>query len=280
VSKLKARATQALGWGTPRMVAAIAVILAALGVLAFIVGGILSDVAPSSTLGIVLGIGALLSLVGVMAYSARRSVPARRTLGPSRTYLQVHLWGGGLFLVLFLVHTAFRLPGGLLYFCLWSLSLWVVLTGVVGVVLQKSLPRILEPSSSFEVNLQRIPELVDELRLRAEAAAAGAEPRVKTYYDQHMAPDMASPRMITAVLFRNARVARRGTGEVDILRRTLPPEGIAALEALREIHNTKHEMDVHYTLQRILRGWLYLHLPAAVVLLGVVLLHVFFVFYF
>lgn len=229
-----------------------------------------------SLIGWLLGIAAALALVAVMLYSARRSMPANRKFGPTRKYLQLHLWGGLAFLILFLLHTGFRLPNGLLAFALWSTSMWVVITGAIGVLLQKMVPKILEPTSSFEVHLQRIPDFVKQLRERAEATAAAADPRVRTWYEQRMAPAMAAPQM-TATVLRNPR---RGSGDVDILRRTLAPEGLTSLETLRELHATKHEMDVHYTLQRILRGWLYLHLPVAIALLVLVVAHVFFVIYF
>jgi hypothetical protein len=227
------------------------------------------------------GIAAALTLVIVMLYSARRSVPAIRTVGPSRWYLALHLWGGGLFFLLLLVHTAFRLPRGGLPFVLWMLSMWVVATGVVGWLLQRTLPRVLERSSSFEVNLLRIPELVQGLRKRAEALAGGAEPRIKSYYEQRIAPDMMTPVMVTAVLVQQkARIARPRQGELDILARTLTPAGAATLDALCDLHATKREIDVQYTLQRILRGWLLFHLPVAIALFGVVGLHIFFVVYY
>lgn len=233
-----------------------------------------------SLLGWIFGIAAALALAVVMAYSARRAVPQVRKLGPTRKYLQLHLWGGGAFLILFLLHTSFGLPAGAMPLALWIFSVWVVLTGAIGVLLQKSVPRILEPATTFEAHLQRLPAFADELRARAEAEAAKADPRVKAYYDQQLAPDMVAPRMIAGVLLRNPRNARRGIGDVDILKRTLTPEGIGSLDLLRELHTTKHEIDVHYTMQRIMRGWLWLHLPVAVALCILVLLHVFFVIYF
>ena len=230
-------------------------------------------------MGWLLGIAAALALIAVMLYSARRSIPANRKLGPTRKYLQIHIWGGVVFLVLFLLHAGITLPDGALPLLLWTFSMWVVVTGAIGVALQRSVPKVLEPTSTFEVQLQRIPEFAGQLRERAEAAAATAEPRVRSYYEQQLAPDMGGPRMVAALL-RNPRQARRGTGDIEILRRTLPPEGLKSLDDLRELHATKHELDVHYTLQRILRGWLYLHLPVAIALLGLVVLHVFFVIYF
>ena len=235
---------------------------------------------PSSTIGIVFGILATLALAAVMLYSARRSMPANRKLGPTQQYLRLHLWGGLAFLAAFLLHTAFGLPNGALTFVLWLLTLWVTVTGVLGAMLQRTLPRVLEPSASFEVNLQRVPELLAQLRARADEIVLKADPRLKTWYEQRLAPEFAAPRMVTAVLLRNPRTVRRGSGDVDILRRTLSPEGVANLDALRELQATKHEMDVHYTLQSLLRGWLFFHVPVSIALLGLVLLHIFFVIYF
>ena len=234
----------------------------------------------SSPLGMAFGIAAALALVVVMLYSVRRSMPAVRRFGPTQRYLQIHLWGGAAFLVLFLLHSGFGIPSGLLAFLLWALSVWVVLTGAAGLGLQRLVPRVLEPASSFEVHLDRVPQLVEQLRTKADAAAARAEARVRAYYERELAPALAAPRMVTAVFSRTPGVPRRGTRELELLRSTLTAEEAAVLDELRALHATKHELDVHYTVQRILRGWLYLHLPVAVALLGLVALHIFFIIYF
>lgn len=235
---------------------------------------------PTSPLGLALGVAAAMALLLTMLYSVRRGAAGIRVLGPTQWYLQIHLWAGAAFLILFVLHTGVREPQGVLSLTLWVVSLWVVVTGAVGLVLQRIIPRLLESASSFEVHLRRVPELIEELKARAQAAAGRAEPRVRAYYEQRLAPEMDGPRMLGAALLQDPRMSSRATGDVEILRRTLPAEGVAALEELRELRASKHELDVHYTLQRILRGWLYLHLPVAIVLLGLVALHVFLVFYF
>ena len=234
---------------------------------------------PASAIGMGFGIAAAISLVVVMLYSARRSMPAVRSLGLSRIYLRIHLWGGGAFCVLLLLHTDARVPTAGLSIALWVSSLWVVATGAVGLVLQRTLPMFMQ-TTSVEVNLERVPELIAELRGRAERLLLTADTRLQTFYTTHVAPDMASPQMTTAALFQHERSLRTQRGEMDSLRRTLPAAGVATLDALHELRVTKHRMDTHYSLQRILRGWLYLHLPVAIVLLGLVALHVFFIMYY
>lgn len=281
MSSLRERVGPAFGWMSARVIPVTAGAVAALAVALYVAASIrLGGVEPGSTLGLSFGIAAALAVVIVMLYSVRRGLASVRSLGRTQRYLQVHVWGGVLFLVLLLLHTGFRIPGGVLNFTLWAVSLWVVLTGAVGVLLQRGIPRILEPTAPLEVHLRRIPELVTELRGRAEEAAVRGGDRVRTFYEQRWAPEMAGPRMVGTQLFRNPGGAGRAAGEVDILRRTLPEESVSTLDELQQLHAAKIEMDVHYTLQRVLRGWLFLHLPVAVILLGLLVLHIFFVTYF
>lgn len=266
---LEGRSLVALG------TAALAVIAAGLYLATSVLGG----VDPGSGVGYGFGVAAAVALLATMLYSVRRGLTRVRSLGPTRVYLQLHLWAGGLFALLVLFHTDFRLPAGTFTTLLWATAAWSVATGVAGIALQRSVPTLLRRATTFEVHLRRIPGLVDELRERAEAAVADAEPRVKRFYEREVAPELSAPRMVVFdLLGGSGTLASPGT--VKTLRRTLSDEAAAVVDELREIRSAKREMDVHFTLQKVLRGWLYLHLPAAVLLLGLVALHVFFVTYF
>ena len=52
------------------------------------------------------------------------------------------------------------------------------------------------------------------------------------------------------------------------------------LGELQQLYRAKLELDAHYTLQHVLRGWLVLHVPVSLVLLVLVGLHVFTVLYY
>jgi hypothetical protein len=245
--------------------------------LFFALGG---DYQPDSAAGMGFGIAAAAALFIVMLYSIRRSLPAVRVLGRTKTYLDVHIHGGLLFMLLVLVHTGFGVPAGPLLIVLWVLSLWVVVSGLVGLALQRSVPRMLDAASTFEVNLKRIPELVVELRSRAEKLAMRAGPGAQSYYARELAPDMEMPRSTLSSLLGFSRIQNYRSQEFEILKRTLPPESGPMLDEMFQLHGTKLQMDLHYTMQRLLRFWLYFHLPTAIVLIGLVVLHVFFVVYF
>lgn len=266
---------------SPRgLIPTISVVLGAASVVLWAVLSLTGDVSPRSTVGVGFGIAATVALGVVMLYSARRSMPSVRALGRTQKYLEVHLYGGFLFLVLLLLHTSLGLPSGVLTTAVWAVSLWVVATGVVGVMLQRSLPALLEDATSFEAHYHRIPELVAEVRERAEKVAREAGPRVKDFYEREMAQDMTAPRSrIRGLLSRQGAVGLRAA-DFDVLRSTMSGKSAEAIDDLRDLHQTKLDLDVHYTVQGVLRSWLYLHLPPAVALLGLVALHIFFVLYF
>lgn len=252
----------------------------ALTLAGYLVVKTVGDAAPNSTFGKAVGIAAAVTLLVVMLYSARRSRPAVRTLGPTRRYLEMHVWGGTLFFVLLLVHTDLGLPRSLLGWTLWGCGMWIVLTGAIGSFLQWMLPKILASAASFDVNLQRAPELVDQLRLRADALVKTAEPRIQAFHQQQIAPELSGIRRDVLMLLRNPGGTSGRGGAIDILRKTLTPEGVITLEALGEIRTAKHQIDMHVNVQRILRAWLFAHLPVAIAMIVVVVVHVFFVVYY
>ena len=263
----------------PRLGPGLVTLVLAIAVLATYAAFALQGVAGAgSTVGIAFGIGAAVMLLAVMLYSVRRALPAVRRFGRTQPYLQLHLYAGALFGLLFLVHTGFDPPPGAFTALLWWVSLWVLLTGAVGVLLQRVLPRMLGVGTSVEIHLQRTRELLHAAREQARESAASAGPRVQEFYQRHVAPDLEGPRPILASLTggREAPSPRA----YEILERTLTAEQAEALGEVRRLHRAKRDMDVHYALQRVLRTWLVLHLPPAIVLLGLVALHIFFVLYF
>ncbi len=230
----------------------------------------------SSKWGVAYGTVATCLLLAVMIYAAKRRTLKFRKLGRTRTYLLVHIYGGTLFLVLIFMHSGFTLPDGLLTWLLWALSVWVVGSGLVGVVLQKWLAVMLNQLQT-EVQLPRIPTLVEELRGRAEEIVSGAGSVVRDLFTSELAASLTGPQFSW----------RSFTGFVDdkgsrfqFVRTLVPPEKHAELDQLRDVIRTKAEMDVHFALQTILRRWLWLHIPPAIVLLALVVLHVLVILYY
>ena len=241
------------------------------------------DVHPASLLGLSYGIAATVFMVGAALYGIRRRTmrfASRRGLGRSRAWLAFHLYGGGLFLLLVLMHSGFRLPVGALNWGLWILSLWTVASGLGGLALQRWIPRVLASGLSIEVNYDRIGELTDEIRQRAQKLAESCDDSIRSLFKKKVSPALAAPE-------RNLIFFLDPTGGIQArlkpfryLEGRLPASEKEKLAELERLYRAKLEIDAHYTLQRALRGWLYAHAPISLLLLALVALHIFTVLYY
>ena len=241
------------------------------------------DVRPGSVLVMSYGVAAAAFMLGAALFGARRRTmrfASRRGLGRSRSWLYFHLYGGSLFLLLVLMHSGFRLPVGALNWWLWILSLWTVLSGLGGLALQQWIPRVLASGLSVEVNYDRIPELTAEISRRSEELAATCDDSVRALFGKKVAPALAAPRRGLIFFLDPTGGIQARLKPFHYLEGRLPPEEREKLAELERLYRAKLEIDAHYTLQRALRGWVYLHAPLSLVLVALVALHVFTVLYY
>ena len=225
------------------------------------------------------GVAATALLVVALVYGVRRRMP-RRGPGALRQWVQAHVYGGTLFLVLMAVHAGPSLPDGALAWGLWVSGLWVVATGLLGVFIQKWIPSALTSALTTEVHHDRIPELVAAVREEMDLLAAAGGESVRTFHETNLRPALAGPRASAAYLFDITGGIQSRMRRFDHVKRLLDGDDIGRLERLRVLMRTKLEMDAHYTLQKVLRWWLHLHVPAACLLTVLVAIHVLAVAYY
>lgn len=249
-------------------------------VMVYLVNILFGQVHPGSAWGLSYGLLATVLFVAVSFYAVKRRAMQVRRLGRAWPYLQFHVYGGTLFLLLMFMHVGFELPEGVLTTWLWVLSIWVVGSGLLGIVLQKWIPTLLSSGLSVEVQYDRIPELVDHLKSRAEVLVASCQPPTRDFYRRAMAPALTAPKTRLIYYLDITGGLQGSTEQFDYLRDLLAPEEKTKLDTLQEIYKTKLEIDAHYTLQKALRWWLYLHLPVSLVLAVLLALHIFAVVYY
>ncbi|MYN63763.1 MAG: hypothetical protein F4X11_01840 [Acidobacteria bacterium] len=225
------------------------------------------------------GIAAAALLVVAMAYSVRRRMP-RRGPGALHHWVQAHVYGGTLFVVAVALHSGGAFPGGFLSWCLWVASLWVVVTGLLGVFLQKWIPPALTSALATEVHYDRIPELVAAVHDKVELLVAASSESVRKFHDANLEAVLARPRTSFVYFFDITGGIQSRMRRFDYLKRLLDEDDAQRLEELRTLTRTKLEMDAHYTLQKALWWWVYLHVPAAFLLTMLVAIHVFAVLYY
>ncbi len=245
----------------------------------FLLGALLGEVRPGSAWGRLWGtLSALLMVAAALLAVRRRTL--RRGWGRVQDWTQLHVYGGTLALLLALFHCGFRWPDAGLTAALLGLTLWVTASGLAGVALRKWIPRLLSTGLTIEVLYERIPELCEEIRRRAETVAAACPPAVQELYRKRLAPALARPRVRWIYALDISGGIRGERREIALLRRLLAADEQPRLDELAALYRTKLELDAHYTLQRPLRWWLYAHVPASLVLLLLLAVHVVAVLYY
>ncbi len=244
---------------------------------------IFDEVTPGNIWGLSFGTIAAVLFVAVGLYGLRRRTmnkSSKLKFGSANTWLQIHLYGGTLFLLLMFLHTTFSLPQGTFNWWLWILSVWVVFSGLVGVALQKIIPPILTSALTTEIRPDRIDELVSELRTKAEAEVANSPSAIKDYYERTIAAEMTKPVLRPSFFKDITGGIQTKLRQMEYLKQFLSESDQKKLDNLALIYRTKLECDAHYTLQKPLRLWLVAHLPVSMALFAFVLIHLFIVYYY
>lgn len=228
---------------------------------------------PKRGLGLFFGILAALLFVFEMLYPARR--PAARPFFTARNWIQAHVYLGAVAFVMVVIHAGFSWPHGGMGWWLFLLSLWVTLTGLLGVWLQKWIPSILAEGLQVEALYERIPGLVEELNTEADLLLADASDVLDRFYQQEvrkklgkLAPSWGFLLDVRAGRERALEPFRRMAGFVAA-------DEKGKVDDLMSIFIEKLELDAHYSLQGILRRWLWLHVPPAGLLMGLLFIHIF-----
>ena len=237
-----------------------------------------------STAGLWYGIAgsALMLFAGLL--SARRQAPSWWWLGSRQFWLRGHIWLGLLSVVLILCHSSFRW-GGPLERLLWVVFGLTIVTGVVGLLLQHVLPRMLTHRVGGEAPYEQIPHLCRLMRQKAdeliktiwsidlEVSQAylmhsqmghGAKAQLQHFYEKHVRPFLSDgprgSRLLANPLQAEGAFARL---------RALP--GLAGVQEqlalLETFCDERRQFAQQERLHHWLHAWLLLHVPLSVLLL-------------
>jgi hypothetical protein len=157
--------------------ASLAILLVAVAFYVPYVRTALNGPSGGSVHGLVYGIVGFAFMIFAGLLGARRKMPTWR-LGRGTTWMRAHIWLGLVSLPLILLHGGFRL-GGSLTTVLMILFGVVWVSGIVGLFLQQTLPRLMLTRVPLETVYEQIDDIV--LQLLAESddlvtAACGALP--------------------------------------------------------------------------------------------------------
>ena len=223
----------------------------------------------------------LLVIASLALFNARKKLPFL-PLGSASAWTEFHVYAGWFSIVLFVFHAGFRVPNGPLEVLLALLFATVAASGVVGLALSRLLPPRLTTAGEA-ILFERIPAL--RLRLRREveelAVRSVQETQNTTISDfcaQRLLDFFHAPRNFVPHLLDSERPRRDLLGELWALERYASPKGREILEQISDCVRMKDTLDRQYTLQAVLRYWLFVHIPMTYGLLIFTGIHVLLVY--
>ena len=232
------------------------------------------------TVGLWYGVLGGLIIVFAWLLTALRFVPGWWFIGSRALWLKGHVWLGSLSFILILCHSGLRF-GGLFESILYLVFFLVVLTGIFGVVIQQFVPRWLTVEVPCEVPYEQIPGVCAALRDKADwevdtkcaVAVAATNTRVKKWYVDLVRPYLGWPStshlLSDAGKTAQAFAQMRGLPGADAATSKLPE----LLSRLEEYCTERRRLARQESLQRLLHGWLYVHVPLSAALLIMMIVH-------
>lgn len=231
------------------------------------------ELKPSGSIGHGLGIaGSLFMLVGVFSYMARKRLRSFSRVGILKHWLEFHIFLCTLGPVLVLFHTAFKF-GGIVAISFWSMVM-VFLSGVIGRFIYIQIPRTIEgrEMSLSEVrNLKKnVSELLSDVIDSESESYQIITESVKRKFTTNEGNLLS---LIIRTFFEDRRTVKN-------VKRVLKQNEIARSQRKKVVKLVKSEISLNrridrlQTMQNLFKYWHVAHLPFAIVMLIIMLIHV------
>jgi len=226
----------------------------------------------------------LFSGVSLLAvYNLRKKVPFIPLFRAS-IWLQCHIYIGWLTGLIFLFHTNFDLPNGGLEILLWILFFGVFVSGVLGIILLRWLPpRIRDQGERhvFErIRLYRAQIAEEAAELAMQSVRETASNTISQFYVEQMQPYLDRPRNVGHHLAGSSAPIAEMRRKIRALGRYSGAEGKTILQSFNQLAEIKDNLDFQYSLQIVMKAWLFVHIPLTYALGLVIVVHIILVYAF
>jgi|TARA_B110000902_G_C14186697_1_gene542597 hypothetical protein len=226
-------------------------------------------------------------LLTIVVFLSLYNVRKKLTYPPlfkASSWMQVHIYAGYLSVIVFFLHTNARLPNGAFEIILYLIFVLIALSGVFGLYLSRTIPARLTHNDQ-EVIYERIPQFIRQFRKQAQsliikAVASEDSTILEQFYNHNMHHFMAAPRNFWKHIFKTSRDLNALQKKLQSEYRYLNANEIEIAKQLVLIIDQKHDLDFHYALQKVLKLWLFVHIPLAFSLLVLLVVHLILVYAF
>lgn len=225
---------------------------------------------PSGLYGHGLGIiGTLLIMIGVFGYIARKRYGFLEKFIRLKYLLEFHIFLCVLGPAMILFHTAFKF-GGIVSIAFWSMVA-VVLSGVIGRFIYIQIPRTIE---GRELSLNEVKEMREDLGAEFEKSSSGWTGLREELLGE-LRDELEKNRSLNIFkkFFSDQRLIRQ-------IRSRLKQENVPGPERRRFLKTIGKEVTLSnriqrlQTMQQLFKYWHVAHLPFALIMLIIVIIHV------
>ena len=218
---------------------------------------------PSGPLGHGLGIvGTLMILFGVTMYMARKRYRALARFGVLKHWLEFHIFLCTLGPILILYHTAFKF-GGIVSVSFWSMVA-VVISGVIGRFIYIQIPRTIQ---GRELTLNEVRALKSDIGTVLQKSYQLAPEQFKAILT---ITDSADQKASMWQRLKVVRQVRKIVKETALNTK----DGRKLIGLVRNEVNLNARIERLATMQRLFKYWHVAHLPFALIMLIIMVIHV------
>jgi hypothetical protein len=228
---------------------------------------------PSGPVGHGLGIiGTLLILIGVFTYIGRKKNKFLPRVGSLKYWLEFHIFLCSVGPMLILFHTAFKF-GGIVSISFWSMVA-VVLSGVIGRFIYIQIPRTIQ---GRELSLSEIKEAREKMNQILKEQYHVEEKLYMAMINIASAPAIELRGGIVARFFEQMNRKRKAKSEI---RKMLAQTTLSARDKKGVLRGINEEMVLSarinrlHTMQKLFKYWHVAHLPFALIMLIIMVIHV------
>lgn len=209
--------------------------------------------------------GALFATVVFLAtFNARKKIPFVPLL-PASWWMQTHIYLGLFSAWLFVLHTGARLPRGNLEIGVWTLFIGVTFSGIAGLWLSRWAPARLTEHGENLI-FERIPMLraqvrADAQKLAIDSVAGANSSTIADFFEARLQAYFADVRHIPSHWIGSRRNLIILIEEINSLDRYLSAPEREIMGKITDLVRTKDNLDFQYSIQALLKGWLFVHIP-------------------
>ncbi len=212
---------------------------------------------PNGLLGHGMGIiGSVSMVAGVSIYMLRKRMRSLVRLGKLKHWLEFHIFLCTLGPILVLFHTSFKV-GGVVAISFWSMMA-VVLSGVIGRFIYIRIPRTIE---GRELSLNEVRGMKTDIR----------DILVSRY---------ALDNSILEIIVESTSESRNDPSDVRRIKRILKTNKLSRTQRLQILSLVKNEISLNrridrlHAMQNLFKNWHVAHLPFALIMLVIMVIHI------